>query len=320
MEDSPLVSVIIPCYNSEEWIDETLESVFNQSYQNFAIIIVDDGSTDSTKKVVDKYIRENRVRYYYQENKGPAAARNLGIKKATSKYIAFLDSDDLWEEEKLAKQIQFLRKNPEYKLVLSNVTVINQNGELLKQNFNQVPKERTEIIRSFFLEKIVMNTPTIVANREAVLEVGGFDEELSQREDHLFLMNMADKFKIKHFAECLVKRRIREGSISRNLVNSNNPKRRIEVQKEFINKSLKSYPFLKKDKALLLSVTNRKVSSSYWELKQRNESIKFALTALKYKPCLVKNIVLLLLLLLPFSYRYVKRVRTSIKEQLGLEI
>ena len=95
----PLVSVIIPTYNSAGYIEEALESVFEQTLQDFEIIVVDDGSTDGTGEVLRKY--GDRIRYIYQENNGPASARNGGIRVARGEYIAFLDADDLWVSTKL---------------------------------------------------------------------------------------------------------------------------------------------------------------------------------------------------------------------------
>ena len=99
----PKVSVVIPTYNSSQFIVETLESVFAQTYKDYEIIVVDDGSTDNTKEVLQPYT--SRIKYIYKENGGPASARNVGIKSAQGEYIAFLDSDDRWLPEKLEKHI-----------------------------------------------------------------------------------------------------------------------------------------------------------------------------------------------------------------------
>ncbi|KAB2867528.1 MAG: glycosyltransferase family 2 protein, partial [Bacteroidales bacterium] len=96
MDYSPLISVIIPTYNAERFIIETLTSVINQSYTHWECIIIDDGSTDSTKEIIDEYCKaDNRIKYYYQKNSGPSVARNVGVKIALGEYIQFLDSDDV---------------------------------------------------------------------------------------------------------------------------------------------------------------------------------------------------------------------------------
>lgn len=111
----PTVSVIIPSYNSAFYLLETLDSVLLQSYQDFEIILVDDGSTDNTKEVIQPYLKY--INYVYQENKGPAPARNTGIRGARGKYIAFNDSDDSWLPQKLAIQIDYFQNHPEIGLV-----------------------------------------------------------------------------------------------------------------------------------------------------------------------------------------------------------
>ena len=107
-----LVSVIIATYNREKLIMEAINSVLAQTYQNFEIIIVDDGSTDNTRDLIES-INDPRIKYIYQENAGCAAARNTGIDNANGEYIAILDSDDLWLPKKLEKQIQFMNTHPE---------------------------------------------------------------------------------------------------------------------------------------------------------------------------------------------------------------
>lgn len=101
MKNDPLVSVIIPFCNSEDWIEIAIESVLDHTYKNYEFIVIDDGSFDSTKAKLKKYIQNFGIKYFYRENSGPASERNLGINISRGKYIAFLDSDDLWSKFKL---------------------------------------------------------------------------------------------------------------------------------------------------------------------------------------------------------------------------
>ena len=97
----PYVSIIMPTYNSHQWISYSIQSVLEQYYEQWELLIVDDGSTDNTKNIVKDFLNDKRIKYHYQENYGPASARNYGISKALGKYLAFLDSDDLWKPNKL---------------------------------------------------------------------------------------------------------------------------------------------------------------------------------------------------------------------------
>ena len=109
-----LVSIIMPSYNTEQYIAETIQSVINQTYQNWELIIVDDCSTDNTDTVVGK-IKDSRIRYLKNEkNSGAAVSRNKALREANGRWVAFLDSDDLWKPEKLEKQISFMMKKKCY--------------------------------------------------------------------------------------------------------------------------------------------------------------------------------------------------------------
>lgn len=124
-----LVSVVMPSYNTAEYISASIESVQAQTYTNWELIIVDDCSTDSTDVVVQKYLNDTRIRYYQNEtNCGAAISRNKALKEAKGKWIAFLDSDDLWLPEKLEKQIGFMEHNGYY-FSYTNYEEINEVGE-----------------------------------------------------------------------------------------------------------------------------------------------------------------------------------------------
>ena len=111
--EEPLVSIVTPCYNASKYIGKTIESVLNQTYTNFEMIIVDDISTDDSYMIIKKYVdKDARIKYIKLEEKGGASiSRNQALKEAKGKYVAFLDSDDLWYKEKLEKQVKFMEKN-----------------------------------------------------------------------------------------------------------------------------------------------------------------------------------------------------------------
>jgi len=112
------VSVIIPVFNGEKYIREAIRSVFNQTYRNYEIIVVDDGSTDSTRKVING-LKNDSIRYYYQERRGAGSARNTGVMKSKGEFLAFLDADDLWLESKLFSQTKSLRKDATIDMVFT---------------------------------------------------------------------------------------------------------------------------------------------------------------------------------------------------------
>ena len=129
---SILVSVITPMYNSEKFIDATIQSVQAQTYQGWEMIIIDDVSTDGSVEIVESFaVKDGRIKLIkLDSNKGPAVARNRGIKEASGRYIAFLDSDDLWHEEKLYKQLTFMKKN-HHAFTYTGFEKINEAGEVI---------------------------------------------------------------------------------------------------------------------------------------------------------------------------------------------
>lgn len=123
----PDLSVIITAYNSERFIERSLESVLAQSVQPQEIIVIDDGSADQTAEIVQRY--NNRVRYIYQENQGPSAARNTGIRSTQNEFIAFLDADDYWPSDKLERQYAMLQQNKAADLIWDRVKIIYESAE-----------------------------------------------------------------------------------------------------------------------------------------------------------------------------------------------
>ena len=177
---TPKVSVIIPVYNSAKYIQTALKSVFNQTYTNYEIIIIDDGSTDDTREQLKPY--QDKIRYFYQENQGSAAARNLGIKLAKGELIAFLDSDDYWLlSEKLEKQVSCFQENPSLGCINTGWRIVDGEGKHIKtvQPWHKAPKLDLET----WLKKKCVRTSAMVFRREWLEKVGGFDEELRQSHD-----------------------------------------------------------------------------------------------------------------------------------------
>ena len=126
----PLVSIITPVYNAEEFLEETILSVLNQTYKNWELILIDDCSKDDSYKIIERYLgMDKRIKYLKNEkNSGPAVTRNNGINISKGKYIAFLDSDDLWYRDKLKKQIDFMEMN--------NKNICHGNYEMINKKSN----------------------------------------------------------------------------------------------------------------------------------------------------------------------------------------
>ena len=133
IDQDSLVSVIIPVHNGEKYLSDTIESVINQSYENWELILIDDGSTDKTSSIIDKFvIKEKRIKKISLDfsSGGPATPRNKGILEAKGKFISFLDADDIWKKEKLKTQVEFIYKE-DADMVCCGATVINSNSNVV---------------------------------------------------------------------------------------------------------------------------------------------------------------------------------------------
>jgi len=185
MPESGLVSVIIPCYNQAHFLDEAIESVLTQTYPNREIIVVDDGSTDNTAEVAGRY---SAVRHIYQENAGPAAARNAGVEAGRGKYLVFLDADDRLLPEALEIGVDCLRQHPECAFVSGHCRLIVTDGSLLAK-----PKQPS-IKRDYYLEFLRRNyiwaLSTVMCQRTAFEIVKGFDTSLGRCEDYDLYLRM----------------------------------------------------------------------------------------------------------------------------------
>lgn len=210
----PLVSVIIPTYNREKYVVEAIESVLVQTYKNLEIIVVDDGSTDGTEKILEPY--RDRVVYIYQENQGPSAARNTGIRRANGQFIAFLDSDDLWLPEKLEVQVAYMETNPEVGLVHTGKLHREERptGPILKEWPYAEQSRSGHIFPEMFLGPAVL-TPTVVARRECFDVAGLFDEDLTFGEDHHLFLRIARHFPIGYINKPLVIIRFHDTNITK---------------------------------------------------------------------------------------------------------
>jgi len=195
----PTVSVIIPAYNVKPYIGAAIDSVLDQTYRDFEVFVVDDGSTDGTYEVVQGY--GNRVHLLRQPNRGVSAARNAGIQASRGRYVAFLDGDDTWEPDKLELQVRQLEADPELGLAYADYGAF-EASRLLSHN---VPKARGQprpsgnILRELFLDCIV-STPTVVIRREALDEVGLFNETFRKAQDYDMWLRVAARYKCGHLA------------------------------------------------------------------------------------------------------------------------
>jgi len=170
----PKLSVVIPTFNAAKYLPEALESVLNQTYRNFEIIVVDDGSTDDTKEVLAPYIK--KIKYIYQNNAGPGSAKNAGIHTAKGEWIAFLDSDDYWEDYHLEELTKLQESEPDADLIYTGKRWVNRNGVAIKDAHEQRSYPKGWIFEKMFQCNYVSSSSVVLARRSTLIDLGGFNE------------------------------------------------------------------------------------------------------------------------------------------------
>ena len=212
------VSIIIPTYNRAYCIERSIRSVLEQTYREFELLVVDDGSSDNTQDVVNR-IKDERIRYIQMsENKGVAAARNEGIRQAAYKYIAFQDSDDVWKPNKLEKQMQVLIENPQAGLVYCEFEARKTDRNAFIVPNKSIPlSDKQGNIYDKLLCRNTISTQTVVAHRECLLRAGLFCENLTCIEDWEFFLRIAKNYEIVFVEEPLVIVHVKDGGVSSNV-------------------------------------------------------------------------------------------------------
>ena len=212
---SPTVSVVIPAYNSAWCVDQAIDSVLAQTYRDYEIIVVDDGSTDTTRDVVQRY--GNAVRLISKPNGGMSSARNRGISEARGRYIAFLDSDDRWLPTKLACQVELLETHPDVVFCAAVATLEDPEGTRLGE-WGCCRSAEADLENVFANHSAVAGgASAVLARTEAVCAEHGFDESLGGAEDTDLWIRLAARGRYVCIDEPLLIVLRRPGSVSRNL-------------------------------------------------------------------------------------------------------
>ncbi len=176
----PLISVIIPVYNGEKTIQETIESVLNQTLTDFELLVINDGSEDSTLEIVER-IQDSRLKVFSYPNAGQATSRNRGIALASGEYISFIDADDLWTPHKLEAQLKALQDNPQAAVAYSWTKCIDEFGQLSRRGSHI--SVTGDVYGQLLLIDFIENGSNPLIRAWALKEVGSFDESLSAAED-----------------------------------------------------------------------------------------------------------------------------------------
>lgn len=295
-----MISVVIPLYNKEKSIATTLQTVLNQTFQNFEIVIIDDGSTDCSVKEVKKVI-DSRIRLIQQSNAGVSAARNRGIKEAKGEFIAFLDADDEWKPYYLEKQYELTQKYPECSVFACNYEFKDIQGKVMPTIIRKLPFKGEDGILSNYFEVASCSHPpicsiSIMVKKRAIQSIGGFPIGIKSGEDLLTWARLAVNEKIAFNKQSYAIFNVEGYSI-------NEKPKRIPAEQDIVGQELELLLKTHPNKGLRLynALWHKMRSSIYLRLKMRKRSIREALISIKYNPLNYKLYLYIILNLLPIK-------------------
>lgn len=227
----PVISVIIPAYNAAKTIQETIASVLNQTFSNLELIVINDGSQDSTLDVLSS-IKDSRLQVFSSENSGVCMARNRGIELASGEFISFLDADDIWTLDKLEAQLTALQKNPQAGVAYSWVDYIDEYGNFFHPG-NPITVNGSAY-EKMLIQNILENGSNPLIRREALTEIGIFDESLTLAEDWDMWLRLSERYDFVTVPSVQILYRSSSSSASTNIVKMEQSALRL-IEKSFKN-------------------------------------------------------------------------------------
>lgn len=296
-----MISVVIPLYNKESQIAETLRSVLQQSFQDFEIVVVNDGATDGSVAAAES-VQDDRIRIIHQENAGVSAARNRGIEEARYGLIAFLDADDRWKSDYLQTQYELTQKYPACSVFACNYEFVRADGSVHPTIIRKLPFDGENGILSNYFEVASCSHPpicsiSIMVRKEAIQSIGGFPTGIKSGEDLLTWARLACEHKIVYSRKVAAQYSYDEINFS------NNP--REHDKDDVVGSRLKQlhrlYPKSGIGRYIALWYTMK--ASTYFRLPNRCQTVKNAVLAIRYGGNVIKNLFFLFFSSLPLSMR-----------------
>jgi len=262
----PLISIIVPTYNRGSFISECIESVLNQSYTDWEMIIIDDGSTDSTKEIINTYLSEPRIQYHYQENKGQSSARKKAIYLAKGKYLAFLDSDNIWLNQRLEFGLKAIQRNENIDLTYGDIIEIDENStEVPMVNMKRFSgKVSSQLVKDNF---ITMNT--VLVKKSVVIKVKAFREEIKRADDYDMWLRLSAEHNFLYIPKVMVKYRVMDDQIS------SNKEGRFIANKEIVEHFYKIFPNVLTTKEKKQGWSSFYLRKAYYEMSVKNYNLAF---------------------------------------------
>jgi glycosyltransferase involved in cell wall biosynthesis len=211
----PRISAIIPVYNGEKTIRETIESVLNQTFSDFEVIVIDDGSTDSTLEIISS-LKDSRIKVFTYPNSGQPESRNRGLSHASGEYISFLDADDLWTPDKLEAQYKALQDNPKAAVAYSWTDSIDASGKFFRRGGYRT--ENGDVYTKLLLNDFIESGSNPLILKQALIEVGGCDKSLTNAHDWDMWLRLAARYHFVVVPKVQILYRVSYNSMSFNVL------------------------------------------------------------------------------------------------------
>lgn len=308
--EQPLISVVLPVFNGEKTIFETVQSILNQTFDNWELIIINDGSQDSTLDIIQKFeSAEPRLRIFSYPNAGLAASRNRGIALSLGEYISFIDADDLWTSNKLKSQLTALQDNPKAFVAYSWTDYIDADGKFVKSGRHTT--DTGDVYQKLLLCNFLENGSNPLVRKEVFAIVGGFDESLSAAEDWDMWLRLAARYEFVVVPEVQILYRLSMNSMSANLKRQERTCLTV-INKAFSTPRAESLGHLKK-----YTISNIYIYLTFKSLEVNPDKVDrwistvFLWKTLQYNPGFFKQkkiiFIAIFRILFPFLYFYLKR-------------
>lgn len=304
-----LISVIVPVYNGEKTIQETINSVLNQSVTDFELIIINSESTDSTLDIISQF-KNPRIKIFSYSKANVAVNRNRGLKHATGEFISFIDADDLWTKDKLANHHKALQENPKAAVAYSWTDAIDENSQFLRACSRA--QWEGNVYAKLLLDDFIGNGSNVTIRTEILREFGGFDESLTNAQDTDMWLRLAAKYDFVVVPKAQILYRILPYSMSSDLVGLEKSNLLV-IEKAFARKQASSFQHLKQySLANLYKYLTYKVLNSPLILRSLSfTALRYLWLTVKYEPyILLKPVIykaflkLIVIIITPESFSY----------------
>ena len=281
----PTVDVIIPAYNAAKYLPAAIESVIAQTFEDWRILLVDDGSTDNTAEIVAPFVERlgDKLKDIRQANRGVSAARNCAFRHSSAEFLAFLDADDIWLPCRLSESLKCFENQPQVGLAYGFLSRITQNGQIVDTFADRQQNGEGFIAPYIYMRRVDMPCSTVMLRKKCIDEVGGFDEALVAAEDRDLWLRIAFRYQVALAPKVVAHYRISPESLT------GDPERMLNAQIQFVEKHYGAPGCGIRQRRIALSRIYRQRAEAFAGRRQWRTAITCSLQALALYPLHAAN-------------------------------